>query len=85
MKMHQIYECEKCGKTSNEQDEIELCEAVHMGLTTLEEKHTYDALCSSMRYAISQQSTTNNEMTRKYADDSVEKVIAFEKEHNMIV
>lgn len=85
MKMYQVYVCEKCGKESQNHDEIELCETIHMGLNTLEEKHTYDSLKAFVEYCGNVVSTTNNDRARKDFDEAIEKLIAFEKEHGMEV
>lgn len=82
MRMYQVYVCEHCGKESLNHDEIEACEASHMGLT-VKEKHTWDALKSAARYFGSVVSTTNNEQTRAAYDNAVEKLISFEQSHGM--
>lgn len=83
MKMRTLYACEHCGAESTDRDEIELCEARHLGLNTLEEKHTYDALKAAAQYAGSVVANTNNDQTREYFDKAVEALIAFEQEHHM--
>lgn len=82
MRMYQVYVCENCGKESLCHDEIEECEASHMGLT-VEEKHTWDALKSSAKYLGSVVSTTNNEQTRAAYDDAIEKLVSFEQSHEI--
>ena len=62
MKMYQIYVCETCGKKSKSQEEIERCEASHVGLT-IKEKHSWEALKSAARYFSSVLYNTNNEKT----------------------
>lgn len=83
MNQYTVYVCDKCGKESEDHDEIELCEAHHMGLQTLEEKHTYETLKSLAVYYGSVLYHTNNERTRKAYDDACEKLAAFEREHKM--
>lgn len=83
MKMYQVYLCDYCGAKSQSRDEIELCEAKHMGLKTLEEKRAYDALSSLFEHCGSIVSNTNNERTRQAQDDALEKLMQFEKEHGI--
>lgn len=83
MRMYQVYVCERCGKESLSHDEIEECEATHMGLT-VEEKHTWDALKSSAKYFGGVVSTTNNERTRAAYDNAIEKFVEFERSHRII-
>lgn len=82
MRMYQVYVCEKCGKESRCCEEIEVCEAAHMGLSVTE-KHSWDALKSAARYFGSVVLTTNNEQTRAAYDDAVEKLVSFEQSHGM--
>ena len=83
MRMYQVYVCERCGRESRSHDEIELCEAKHIGLQSIEEKHEYDALKSATAYFASVVSRTNNEKTRAAYDEAVEKQLAFEAEHGI--
>lgn len=85
MKMYQVYVCEKCGFESKLQDDIELCEAKHMGLTKLEEKHQWDALSSFAKYCTSKLATTSNEELRNAEERAYEALLSFEKEHGMKV
>ncbi len=82
MKMYQIYVCEKCGKTSTSQEEIEQCEATHMGLT-VSEMHTYQSLESAVKYFSAVLYRTNNAKAREAYDDAIEKLLSFEKEHGL--
>ena len=84
MKMYQVYVCEACGFESRDHDEAELCEAKHMGLQTLKDKHTYDALKSYAQYCGSVVANTKNDKTEAAFDDAIQKLIAFEKEHGVI-
>lgn len=79
--MYQVYVCEVCGHESTIRDEVELCEAKHMGLHSLEDKHTYDALQSLVNYCSHLVSTRNNERTRSAYDEAIRNLIAFEEEH----
>lgn len=82
MKMYQTYVCEKCGKESTSPEEIEQCEAAHMGLT-VGEMHAYQSLKSEAKYFGSMVYRTNNEDTRKAFNDAIEKLVDFEKEHGL--
>lgn len=82
MRMYQVYICEHCGKESKSCEEIEVCEAAHMGLSVAE-KHSWDALKSAARYFGSVVSTTNNEKTRAAYDNAVEKLVSFEQSHGI--
>lgn len=83
MRMNQVYVCDFCGHESKDHDEIELCEAKHIGLQSIEEKHQYDALKSATAYFASVVYNTNNEKTRAAYDAAVERQLAFEAEHNI--
>ena len=83
MKQYTVYVCSKCGKESKDHDEIELCEAHHMGLQTLEEKHTYDSLKALASYCGSFLYDTNNERTREAFDNACAALENFEREHKM--
>lgn len=82
MRMYQVYICEHCGKESLSHDEIEECEATHMGLT-VGEKHTWDALKSAAKHFGSVWSTTNNEQTRVAYDNAIKKLVSFERSHRI--
>lgn len=83
MKMYQVYVCETCGYESRVQDEVELCEAKHIGLQSLEDKHAYDALQGLVKHCSQVVSVRSNEQTRAAYDKAIRDLIAFEKEHNM--
>lgn len=82
MRVYQVYVCEKCGKESRCCEEIEVCEAFHMGLTVAE-KHTWDALKSSAEYFGSIVLNRNNEQTRAAYDEAIEKLVQFEQSHGI--
>lgn len=82
MKMYQFYVCEHCGRCSLNYDEIDECEASHVGLTA-NEKRVWDVLKSAVKYFGSVMSKKNNEYTRASYDVAVEKLISFEKLHGM--
>jgi predicted nucleic acid binding AN1-type Zn finger protein len=83
MKKYTVYVCEKCGKESRNFDDIKLCEAKHIGLNTLEDKHAYDTLKSKAAKATARRCSTNNEQTQQAEDAAYNLLIAFEKEHNV--
>ena len=82
MKQHIIFECETCGKQSENREEIMKCEAAHLGLT-IAEKQEWESLKERARYAGSVVSRTKNKETDKAFDEAVETLIAFEKEHGI--
>lgn len=84
MRMYQVYVCETCGRESLDRDEVELCEARHMGLHNLHDKHTYDALKGYARYCGALVTYTRNNYTEAAFDDAIGKLVAFEKEHGVI-
>lgn len=82
MRMYHVYVCEHCGKESLSYDEIEECEAAHMGLTVAE-KHTWYALKSAAKYFGSAVLRENNERTRAVYDEAIEKLVQFEQSHGI--
>ena len=85
MKIYQVYVCEVCGKESKTQEYIGLCEARHVGLNTIEEKHDYDYLNFNVKNLSGIVNRRNNEQTRQKLDTAIEKLLQFEKDHNMKV
>ena len=83
MRMYQVYVCDCCGRESRSRDEIELCEAKHIGLQSIEEKHEYDALKAATAYFASVVYSRSNEETRAAYDVAIEKQLAFEAEHGI--
>ena len=79
MKQHIIFECETCGKQSENREEIMKCEAAHLGLT-IAEKKTYDFLKDRVKNASLVVSRTKNEETNKAFDKAVNELLDFEKE-----
>ena len=82
MKQIIYFKCEKCGKTSEDREEILKCEASHYGLT-VSEKQEWDALKDECHSAGVRVSMTNNENAQRAFDDAIEKCIQFEKQHNI--
>lgn len=77
-----IFECENCGKTSENREEILECEASHYGLSVAE-KQEWDSLKEECRISGIKVSMTNNDDTKKAFDNAIEKCIQFEKQHNI--
>lgn len=84
MKMYQIYVCDECGFESKDRDAVELCEAKHIGLNTLEEMHDYNALKLAVAYFKSVLSKTKNEQTEAAYNHYVDKLVMFEQKHGLV-
>ena len=82
MKQHIIFECETCGKQSENREEIMKCEAAHLGLT-IAEKQEWESLKERVRYAGVVVNRTKNEETDKAFNEAIETLLAFEKEHKI--
>lgn len=82
MKQHIIYECEKCGKQSRDREEIMICEAAHFGLTVAE-KQEWELLKEKVRYRSATVSSCKNEVTDKWFNDAISKLMEFEKLHGI--
>lgn len=82
MKQYIIYECEKCGKQSEDREEIMICEATHFGLTVAE-KQEWESLKEKVRYKSAIVSSCKNEQTDKEFDDAIEELMNFENEHGI--
>ena len=83
MKIYRMYVCETCKIESKNHEEIELCEARHMGLHSLEDKRKWDELDKNAAKATAFRCKSNNEQTRREEDIAYEKLFGFEKEHNI--
>lgn len=83
MKIHYIYECEMCGKTSRNKEEIDLCEAQHMGLNNLEDYSKWMLLNSYAKACTAKLSHESNERLRDLEEVAYRELLAFEKEHDM--
>ena len=77
-----IYECSKCGKRSENKEEIMKCDAAHMGLT-VDEKMEYEKLRQACVDAGSLNSRRSNEETNKIWDDAIYACLAFEHDHHI--
>lgn len=84
MKQYIICECETYGKRSEDQAEIIACEAAHTGLTVAE-KHEWEELKRKCQDTARTVSYTNNEMTQKTLDDSIEALLEFEENHSLLI
>ena len=82
MKQYTVYVCETCGYESSDVEDMRKHESSHLGLT-VEEMETYRALKSFAAYMGSVVANRNNEETRNKFDESVEKLVTFEKEHGI--
>ena len=82
MKQYTVYVCETCGYESRDVEDMRNHEASHLGLT-VEEMETYRALKSFAAYMGSVVANRNNEETRNKFDESIEKLVTFEKEHGI--
>lgn len=82
MKTCTKYICEVCGKESDNSEEIRKCEASHQGLT-LDEAKQHNELIKAAEKCGRVVSITKNAETNKDFDNAVEKLLVFEKEHNL--
>lgn len=82
MKEVTYFKCEKCGKVSENMDEILACEASHYGLS-VEEKKEWDELKEARILAGSVVAQMNNEETRKEYDEAVASCVKYELDHNI--
>ncbi len=82
MKQHIIYECEHCGKQSEDREKIMECEAAHFGLT-IAEKQEWEQLKVKVRYTSAIVSSCKNEQTDKEFDDAIAELMGFEKKHGI--
>ena len=85
MRRYTMYVCGICSKESSNEEEIEMCEAKHMGLKHLKHKREYDCLKELVRSASATVSTTNNEVTRCAFDGAIKDLIDFELKHKIIL
>lgn len=88
MEIINLYKCECCNFTTKNFELAEKHEAAHYGLT-VKEKHTYDALKSSVFYAnmlISGKSSFNvdKDNAERYHNETERKLINFERNHGLI-
>ena len=79
---YMIYECETCGKHSEDREEIEKCEAAHLGLT-ITEKQKWNVLKRHVEHMNLVVKVAQNEKAKKAYDEACAELINFEKEHNL--
>ena len=82
MKQYMVYECENCGYTSRNRDDILRCEASHLNIS-VEIMLEWDDMKQKVRHLSAIRLGCCNEQTRYDFDNAVEKLIAFEKENNI--
>lgn len=82
MRLHTIFECEKCGKQSTDRGEIMECEASHFGLTVAE-KQEWERLKEDVRYKSAIVSSCKNESTDRDFDEAIKRVLKFEKQYGI--
>lgn len=82
MKHYTVHVCEICGYEDKNYEYMRTHEANHFNLT-VKEMDEYNSLKSYVRHISSVVMNNNNETTRQKYDESVEKLIAYEKEHNI--
>ena len=82
MKRIMVYVCEKCGKQSQNIEEILKCEAAHFGLT-LDEMKEWQALEAKAKQAGAIVYNIKNEQTEKDYDKAIDKLMVFEKTHGI--
>lgn len=83
MRSYTVYVCKVCGRESPVQADIEMCEGRHLGLNDISEVKEYNSLVSSVKSFMSILARSNNDKTRQDADDAINKMIEFEKNHGM--
>ena len=83
MKTYLMYVCSICGKESKIKEDIELCEANHMGLDNLDDYYVWKRLAASARNCTGTRCISNNDNTRDAEDKSYELLDQFEKGHNL--
>lgn len=83
MKTRKIYICQVCGKESLDPDDILLCEAQHMGLTSLEEYQEWSELQKAAEQAGYRRGIISNPETRQAFDKACKALADFETAHNM--
>lgn len=84
MEVKHTYICNFCSYRSESAEETEAHEASHIGNgLTLSEYRYYKGLIESVRRKSAQVYLSNNGITREELDNSLEKLINFEKEHGI--
>lgn len=82
MKRITQYQCDFCKKIYGDPEIAINCECGHLGLTR-QEYEEYKKLLREESYAYQNVSITRNNRTIQTCDDATEKVLAFQKLHNI--
>ena len=85
MKEYKIYECEICGKKSQDFNEIIKCECTCLGLT-LEDKQKWKhlrKLVKNGQFLLSKCKEEDKERYQSIYDEDLENLKQFETEHNL--
>lgn len=85
MYQYTVHVCGVCGNKSIDREDIELCEAKHIGLYTLGEYHTYLAMVNYAKYCTAKLNGQSNQKLRDAETKAYNALLAFEKKHNMTV
>ena len=83
MKTYLMCVCSICGKESKIKEEIELCEAKHMGLNSLDDYYVWKRLSTSAKNCTGSRCISSNNDTREAEDNAYKLLDQFEKEHNV--
>ena len=76
------YQCDFCKKIYDDPESVIDCECGHFGLLN-QEYEEYKKLLREESYAYQNVSITRNDRTIQACDDATEKVLAFQKAHNI--
>lgn len=85
MKQYVVFVCDKCGRESRTQEEIELCQAKHLGLNNLDDYRQWKLMSDYAKHCTARFSTQNNQELRDLEEVAYKELLAFEKEHGMKV
>lgn len=82
MKTIQVYQCEICARQSASYEEIEKCEARHLGVT-IEELYIYGELRQQVRAWKHLLERNGAEDAEKGLEEAMNKLAEFEKKHGL--
>ena len=82
MKRIMQYQCDFCNKIYGDPEAAINCECIHLGLSN-QEYDEYKKLLREESYAYQNVSIVRNDRTIQACDDATEKVLAFQKLHNI--
>lgn len=77
-----IYMCDVCGKTDENIDAIKECECNHLGITTDDLAIWSELRETARRTSVASSITHNNEAEAEF-NAAIERLLHFEKEHNL--